>query len=71
MKDPQVWLDVLDFLDSKFRAEGAPSRSSEEDYMPDSKRAFETWLGASKEFMTPSDIARIRDTTGVWAMAGH
>jgi len=41
------------------------------DYKEETKRVFEAWLGASKDWMNASDIARIRDSTGVWGMAGR
>lgn len=41
------------------------------EYREETKRVFETWLGASKDYMNASDIARIRDSTGVWGMGGR
>lgn len=76
MKDPQTWSDVLSFLDGKFKAEKAAGDApgildGNDDYAEETKQVFETWLGASKDWMTASDIARIRDRTGVWAMGGR
>lgn len=41
------------------------------DYSEETIRVFENWLGASKDWMNASDIARIRDSTGIFGMAGR
>lgn len=50
---------------------GEPMLLDDGDYKEETKRVFEAWLGASKDWMNASDIARIRDHTGIWGMAGH
>jgi len=74
MKDPNVWNDLLGFLDGKFKQHDNGKEMDVEggaEHSNDSKRVFEMWLNASKEWMTASDIARIRDSTGVWGLAGQ
>lgn len=36
----------------------------------DADQAFETFLVGSKGYLTPSEIARIRDTVGIMGMGG-
>lgn len=47
------------------------SRPEPKEYSEDTIKLFENWLGASKDWMNASDIARIRDSTGIFGMAGR
>ena len=83
VKDPQTWSSLLEFLDGQFDKHDpmvvttpGKDKTMEEaqmkgDYREETKRTFETWLGSSKDYLTASDIARIRDFTGVWGMGGR
>lgn len=79
-----MWKDLLEFLDNQFDKHDPlvvstpkKDKTMEEaqmqkgDYREETKRTFETWLGSSKDYLTASDIARIRDSTGVWGMGGR
>lgn len=83
VKDPQMWTALLEFLDSQFDKHDPlvvrtpdektieEAQNNKGDYREETKRTFETWLGSSKDYLTASDIARIRDQTGVWGMGGR
>ncbi|KAF7344366.1 Ubiquitin-like protein [Mycena sanguinolenta] len=58
LAEPEFWKALLEFLNSSF-----PSA-------PDAARAWEDFLRASKNTLTASEVARIRDTVGVSGMAG-
>jgi hypothetical protein len=48
-----------------------PRSGEQKEYSEETLRIFENWLGASKDWMGASDIARIRDSTGIFGMAGR
>lgn len=76
VKDPKFWNDILTLLDGKFKEGDKRKQNNNIDengneYEEETKRVFELWLAASKDWMNASDIARIRDETGLWGMAGR
>lgn len=87
VKDPHTWAGLLEFLDAQFdkhdplvvttpgkdqtMEEAATAAAQDKDYREETKRTFETWLASSKDYLTASDIARIRDSTGIWGMGGR
>ena len=76
LKDPVFWTDILGLLDARFQQGRKADHDNERldgegEHGEETKRVFELWLAASKEWMNASDIARIRDQTGVWGMAGR
>ncbi|KAJ6495480.1 ubiquitin-domain-containing protein [Mycena sanguinolenta] len=58
LAEPEFWKALMEFLNSSF-----PSPA-------DAARAWEDFLRASKNTLTASEVARIRDTVGVSGMAG-
>lgn len=60
--DPVFWEDVHKLLVSKF-GEGEASEAAVD-------RLWETWFGASKPWMTPNEVALIRDRLGLHSMGG-
>lgn len=87
IREPGTWSDLLDFLENKItsaqaavaegKATGRESPSPRvpqqpmKEYSEETIRVFENWLGASKDWMNASDIARIRDSTGIFGMGGR
>lgn len=87
IREPGTWSDLLDFIEAKIKAahaagaaagresptprSAAPRSGEEKEYSEETLRIFENWLGASKDWMGASDIARIRDSTGIFGMAGR
>lgn len=87
IREPGTWSDLLDFIEAKIKvaqaATAVPGRESptphaatprsgeDKEYSDETLRIFENWLGASKDWMGASDIARIRDSTGIFGMAGR
>ncbi|KAF4618772.1 hypothetical protein D9613_010023 [Agrocybe pediades] len=59
VKNPEFWVRLYAFLQQEFTNE------------TDVHTAFEDFLCASKGSLTPHEIAKIRDTTGVVGMAGR
>jgi hypothetical protein len=53
------WISLKKFLDGQL--------GGDEDQV---RTAFETWLNASKEWLTPSQVAKIRDSVGITGMNG-
>lgn len=62
---PEFWVGVRSFLEGEFSRAG-PFGAEE-----NARIMFEGWLGASKEWMTPSDIAKCREAAGISGMAGR
>ncbi|KAI5123229.1 hypothetical protein M0805_001318 [Coniferiporia weirii] len=58
ISSPEFWIRLYDFLRSEFESEG------------DADAAFESFLIGSKGDLSPSDIAKIRDTVGIVGMNG-
>ncbi|GAA99674.1 uncharacterized protein L969DRAFT_48362 [Mixia osmundae IAM 14324] len=57
---PELWSETYTFLEGRFKGDGESARM-----------VFEQWFSASKEWLTPSEIAKIRDATGIHGMAGY
>jgi len=58
ISDPSFWQKLLDFLSKEFKTPD------------DAQRAWEDFFLTSKSHLSPHEIAKIRDVTGVVAMAG-
>jgi len=58
MTSPEFWERLYAFLKQEFGTDDATAH------------AFEAFLLGSKGSLTPSEIAKIRDTVGIMGMAG-
>jgi len=56
--DPEFWVKLLTFLKGEFRTD------------EDATTCWESWFLASKEVLTPTQIAKVRDVTGIMSMGG-
>lgn len=59
----EFWVDLKDFLTQQFGPYG-PGESN-------ARQMWEHWFIASKEWLSASDIARIREAAGISGMAGR
>jgi len=57
--DPEFWMKLLAFLNGQFKTPD------------DAEKAWEEFFLTSKTHLTPHEIAKIRDETGLVAMAGN
>ncbi|EFP89945.1 hypothetical protein PGT21_029914 [Puccinia graminis f. sp. tritici] len=61
----QFWISTRQFLESQFAGPVAgPGEAN-------ARQLWEHWFNSSKEWLSPSEIARIREATGISGMAGH
>lgn len=59
------WIKTREFLESQFSSPvGGPGENN-------ARQLWEHWFNSSKEWLSPSEIARIREATGISGMAGH
>jgi len=58
ISDPSLWQDVRALLLARFGSE------------EDCREVWETWFGSSKHWLTPSQVAAVRDSVGITAMSG-
>lgn len=57
---PSLWTDTHAMLIERFKGDEEAAR-----------KVFEAWFGSTKIWLTPSQISKIRDETGITGMAGH
>ncbi|PLW47295.1 hypothetical protein PCASD_02632 [Puccinia coronata f. sp. avenae] len=61
----QFWIGARQFLESQFAGPvDGPGEAN-------ARQLWEHWFNSSKEWLSPSEIARIREATGISGMAGH
>ncbi|KAH9470856.1 hypothetical protein Pst134EA_004774 [Puccinia striiformis f. sp. tritici] len=61
----QFWISARQFLESQFVGPvDGPGEAN-------ARQLWEHWFNASKEWLSPSEIARIREATGISGMAGR
>lgn len=60
----EFWVDLKEFLTQQFGPYGSSSESN-------ARQMWEHWFIASKEWLSASDIARIREAAGISGMAGR
>lgn len=61
--DPAFWEATHQFLQQHFGSDDANAQIAAD-------RLWETWFGASKSWLTPNEVARVRDSIGLTAMGG-
>lgn len=66
--DPAFWQDTHQFLVAKFG--GSAQAEDEQGDAAAADRLWETWFGASKNWLTPNEVAKIRDHVGLTGMGG-
>ncbi|KAH8926107.1 hypothetical protein BT69DRAFT_1279165 [Atractiella rhizophila] len=65
-QNPDFWVETLDFLRTQFRSEGREKEEGEWN----ATAVWEQWFESGKCWLSPSDIALIRDRTGISSMGG-
>lgn len=75
--NPDFWDATLEFLRSRFSATWADADGTkmetddvDEEAERNAKNVWELWLESGKVWLLPTDVAKIRDQTGISSMGG-